>query len=559
MITLLSGYNPRAVLTLCRFLDEQELPFSIIASSEEDKVTLGKYWSNVVIIRDSFILDTQTLISLCKKVSDEVFLLPTTEYLNRILVRDKDLLLKHGIKSGLPDADCYEKVSDKHSFRKLCEEWGISVPQEVSEDYPRKCVKKPRKYNGEPPILLHSGEKVGEDYYLDKFVKGHSVYLLFSLPKKGHAKVFSQINYLQQSKGGSITFAESSTHYKNPISKKCVDMLKSIGFYGVAMIEFRVNQDEWIAIECNPRFWGPLQLTEDCNYHIVGRFFKDNGFPVKISGGFRDGVYLWSDGIDAYNVMHKGFSHNVEKHLDKDVYYRDMNSLQTLYDTASKHSNYQRLPFVEGLNIANPQINRFEEERWDYIKSRVSFTGETLLDIGGNTGYFSVRASQEGADTTMIEGNSVHCRFVKQVASQLGLDIKVENNYLTSMDECFDISLFLNVVHHLGDDFSSNVSDDPLCKMSEMVAEVCSKSSVTILQMGYNWKGDKNLPLFSNGTKDEMKQFVLDSIPEGYHVAFTGVLNPTTLTYEDATHNLMRKFVDLGEFGNRPIFIITKV
>lgn len=75
--------------------------------------------------------------------------------------------------------------------------------------------------------------------------------------------------------------------------------------------------------------------------------------------------------------------------------------------------------------------------------------GKKVLDIGGNTGYFSFLASEAGADVTMIEKLERQANVASAMADVRGLKVKIFNgliqDYLDSSSEKFDCALMLNM------------------------------------------------------------------------------------------------------------------
>ncbi len=135
-----------------------------------------------------------------------------------------------------------------------------------------------------------------------------------------------------------------------------------------------------------------------------------------------------------------------------------------LYKQTSKHSNYQVLPTVLSGKIESEleqNISRYEFERFEYIKKWIDFSSKKILDIGGNTGFFSIEPISNNAKSAhLIEGNPIHCQFVEKAAELLQYDITVQNQYYNfdnnTEEDMYDVVFNLNVIHHLGDDFGDN-------------------------------------------------------------------------------------------------------
>lgn len=240
-----------------------------------------------------------------------------------------------------------------------------------------------------------------------------------------------------------------------------------------------------------------------------------------------------------------------------------------LYKKTSKHSNYQVLPsslknIIEG-SIIQPSISRYENERLDFLKKHLSFKNKKVLDVGGNTGFFSFEAIEAGADqVTLIEGNSAHETFVKKAAQIINNKINTHNLYLdfkTSIPgEPFDITLLFNVIHHLGDDFGDKTIalEQAKHEMQSAINFFSDKTDILVLQMGFCWKGDRDLLLFENGTKQEMIDFVTNAIKDKWEIQTIGIaqeIDGKTIFNELSEENIKR-YDSLGEFRNRPIFIL---
>ena len=105
--------------------------------------------------------------------------------------------------------------------------------------------------------------------------------------------------------------------------------------------------------------------------------------------------------------------------------------------------------------LTNPTNPSYPETRWQLIKPYVpqDLTGKTVLDVGCNAGYFSIKMKQRGASVVgvdwYVEGID-HPRFV---AGVLALDIedKRQNIYefVINNTKTFDYVLFLGVFYHL--------------------------------------------------------------------------------------------------------------
>lgn len=240
------------------------------------------------------------------------------------------------------------------------------------------------------------------------------------------------------------------------------------------------------------------------------------------------------------------------------------------YHSVSKHSNYQMLaPSVIGLlGPHHLEVrSRHEAERFDWITSKMDPKGLRFLDVGGNTGYFSFELVDCGAlSVDYYEGNVAHCEFVDEASRGLMVEdrLKTHGEYFgfdaNGLSGAFDCVLLLNVVHHFGDDFGGRTTSFEKAKekMMECVRVMASSTRWMVFQMGFNWKGDRSLPLFESGTKSEMVDFVRRGLGDAWDIASIGVAEQRgdRIVYADPSVANMERNDSMGEFLNRPLFLL---
>ena len=245
-----------------------------------------------------------------------------------------------------------------------------------------------------------------------------------------------------------------------------------------------------------------------------------------------------------------------------------VSKLVELYQRTSKHSNYQVLPERVIRLLPGDLISvqsRSEKERLDYICSKLDFSGLTLADIGGNTGFFSIEVLNKGAEKVFYyEGNKDHCEFVSCVKKLLDIDsnLEVNNIYIDFQDiklPAVDCVFLLNVLHHVGDDYGNRNLDRCEVKESILIAlkNLSLKTKFLVLQVGFNWKGNCDLPIFENGTKSEVISLINQA--EKYFEVFAigvAVNKGFGVFYEDLNDKNIQRNDSIGEFLNRPIFIL---
>lgn len=245
--------------------------------------------------------------------------------------------------------------------------------------------------------------------------------------------------------------------------------------------------------------------------------------------------------------------------------------LAELVRQRSKHSAYQLLhPMVAGLlGEAAPAVaGKGEAQRWRCIENHTRLAGARVLDIGANTGYFSFAALQAGArEVVCYEGNPDHAQFIAQAAEALGLAgrLTVRSGYYpfdAGAPEArglpFDVCLCLNVLHHVGDDFG-----DPRlgleaarARIGEGIRHLGEVARTLVLQLGFNWQGRRDRPIFPHGTKDEMVDFVQQAARDHWQLRHVAVAEGDGRDYRPLDEHNRRRDDALGEFFNRPLFVM---
>lgn len=246
--------------------------------------------------------------------------------------------------------------------------------------------------------------------------------------------------------------------------------------------------------------------------------------------------------------------------------------LKTLFGRASKHSNYQILPECLKTFLDDKDIevkSRYEKERLDYILSQLNPSGKSILDIGGNTGYFTFEMLARAAKrVNYYEGNQAHAEFVKVAADLLNFSGKINifNEYFNFSGNSalhYDIVLLLNVLHHVGDDYGDeNLSIE---KAKEQIIESINyfkdKTEYLVFQLGFCWKGNRSTLLFEKGTKEEMIDFIKAGTRKDWIIKEIAIpeKRDEKIGYLPLNDENIKRSDALGEFLNRPLFIMKSI
>ncbi|MFT4102679.1 MAG: class I SAM-dependent methyltransferase [Burkholderiaceae bacterium] len=243
-------------------------------------------------------------------------------------------------------------------------------------------------------------------------------------------------------------------------------------------------------------------------------------------------------------------------------------SLLELYRAGSKHGQYQALPARIQRLLPPGSVShrsRHERERLAFLCSKMDFDGLKVADIGGNTGYFTFEILDRGAASIdYFEGNLEHSQFVDRAARSLGLDgrLRTHRRYLDfsapSLGD-YDVVLLLNVLHHIGDDYG-----DPATGIEQVLPTICSSLRIMarharrlVFQVGFNWKGNTMLPIFESGSRSDVIDLVA-GLSDAWEMEAVGIARRTggEIVYEDLSPANIGRDDSLGEFLNRPLFVL---
>ncbi len=184
--------------------------------------------------------------------------------------------------------------------------------------------------------------------------------------------------------------------------------------------------------------------------------------------------------------------------------------LRTLYFDGSKHASYQNVPtFVEealGFQVSIDEGWRSDKPRYRYLLEHCPLRpGEHVVDIGANTGYFSLSLAQRftNCQFTAYELHPQHVEFMRLVrcAFQLyNLDIDPKPVEVEDAHQLprYDLVLFMNVLHHLGCDFDVDVgrnNDNFRHTAVTLLSGLRQAGNRMLFQMGTNRGGDKSNPI----------------------------------------------------------------
>lgn len=200
-----------------------------------------------------------------------------------------------------------------------------------------------------------------------------------------------------------------------------------------------------------------------------------------------------------------------------------LKKMRELYSDSSKHSVYQNIPvFVRDALDYTETIDehwRGDSARWHYMQEFLNFDRESVLDVGANTGFFTLSLARKypASTCTALEGNKNHAAFIRLVKEHFAMEnVRILPRYLDleGLDglDRYDTILLFNVLHHAGVDFDQALvatKNDLFGYLVHYMTRLREHCSRLIFQMGYNWGGNKQEPVVD--LQDDTGKYVYTS------------------------------------------------
>lgn len=206
----------------------------------------------------------------------------------RPIVRYKSELENNGIIVPAPDYDIFLKMCDKYTTYEVAQKVGVPYPNTIKPDDEKEALQfsnengfpivvKARDLTGGRGILYTRNKEefltayryikhlLGVNPVIQDYIPGRRN--VFSVPVifDGNNEVVASLvmRKIRESpvSGGAATFAETVSF---PLLEKyTIKLLKSIGWYGIATAEFKLDPRDNVPklMEVNPRFFGYINLA----------------------------------------------------------------------------------------------------------------------------------------------------------------------------------------------------------------------------------------------------------------------------------------------------------
>lgn len=230
--------------------------------------------------------------------------------------------------------------------------------------------------------------------------------------------------------------------------------------------------------------------------------------------------------------------------------------LHSLYHDSSKHSVYQSVPAFMARALGYQEeihsLWRSDAPRYDYIAERLDLPrGETIADIGANTGFFSLNFAHSRLDLNVAayELNPRHAEFIELAAAAFELPVEVRSRWCdlegVGRLPTFGAILLLNVLHHAGFDFDRDLADTNAAFEKHAVKYLTSLRDSTrrlVFQIGSNRGGDKARPVVPRDDDVQRLAWITRTLAKaGWRVAHLGYaqLQSGAIRFMDAVPEVM--------------------
>ena len=241
------------------------------------------------------------------------------------------------------------QLDNKILAERLARSLGVSTPRtyDVStktsfenqiNDLPKKGVIKISHSHGSHGVLFyHSNEGLSEQWHklqqtkapddqllVQEFIEGQ-IYTVTVLCEKGTVYAnFSRKNIREKEVFGGTCVKAVSTYFPEGLSD-VIKIVKHLGYTGVAMFEFLVNEGAgkyWL-MEVNPRYWGTTSHDIDCGVEYpYMQYCLANNLEIPKMARYKEGVksrWIAGDVISYFkHRKHYGPSYKMKNHFDLD-------------------------------------------------------------------------------------------------------------------------------------------------------------------------------------------------------------------------------------------------
>ena len=295
---LVTDGNNRACLAITRSLGMVGAEILVGEKTSHSLAGSSKYCSQRVKYPDpnfNPLTFEEYIIDLVSKKKIDV-VIPVSEITTILVTKLKDKLPER-CSVPFPDSLTVESAADKKNVINLSRKLGVPVPNTIVLDKKESLdVLEDLTMNAKFPIvikpyksrILHGNEwkstkvdyakdvieldrkmKKLPDYafpiLLQEKIEGAGVGIFVCMHNKKEVAHFCHIRIREKPPSGGVSVLRKSIPADPVLLSQSIELLKEIGWEGVAMVEFKKDDknNDYKIMEINGRFWGSLQLAID--------------------------------------------------------------------------------------------------------------------------------------------------------------------------------------------------------------------------------------------------------------------------------------------------------
>lgn len=293
-ILVLDG-NQRASLAAVRSLGSKNLWVAVGEASETSMASTSRFCSQQVRYSDPFLAPRAFFDDVSRTVETLgiTFLLPITEATTFALLRYRKEL-PDTVVLPFASSESVEQLANKNELFHLSESLNIPIPGTIYCHDRQQGLEALNQIDQFPVVLKPFKSRILEDYAItptrviiartdeearsalenepffdfpftvQSFIEGHGqgVFALFDNGEP--VCYFAHRRLREKPPGGGVSVLCESASVDPKLRDYCEKLLRHAHWHGVAMVEFRVSNDNRaFLMEVNTRFWGSLQLAID--------------------------------------------------------------------------------------------------------------------------------------------------------------------------------------------------------------------------------------------------------------------------------------------------------
>ena len=271
--------------------------------------TTAKRIFDVLIVSEE---ETGLLVSQHKEMLSEFIKVPILDYDAMNVARNKFSLISYASNIGIP-CPATRLVTSPHNVHKDIGNLQYPIVLKPITGTGARGIQYV-DYIGELELKSKSTFERYGDFLIQEYIPGNAYYgvsLLFNRHNQMRSAFVHQKFRQYPVTGGVSTYAVSVKYPQ--LVELAEGLLKSIGWYGVANVEFKIDQRDNIPklIEVNPRLWGSLQLaiTSGINFPCLLYELALNG-DIKPAFEYKAGVrFRWLIQGDLMNFLSNLFQY----------------------------------------------------------------------------------------------------------------------------------------------------------------------------------------------------------------------------------------------------------